>query len=246
MAEYQGMLDSFSLYLARAHRCLLETRVLRKENSPCVLCRKVPVWAQGGGPGILLWQVQCGILTAFAISQDFTLALLMPHPVWDCVSVSKHVWLCFSLQVKLYKSENLDNPIQTVSLGQSLFFHFPPLLRDGENYVVLLDSTLPRSQYDYILPQVSFTAVGYHKHITLIFNPTRKLPEQDIAQGSYIALPLTLLVLLAGYNHDKLIPLLLQLTSRLQGVRALGQAASDNSGLEDAKRQAKKQKTRRT
>uniref|UniRef100_A0A2K6QMT1 Nodal modulator 1 n=1 Tax=Rhinopithecus roxellana TaxID=61622 RepID=A0A2K6QMT1_RHIRO len=114
------------------------------------------------------------------------------------------------------------------------------------NYVVLLDSTLPRSQYDYILPQVSFTAVGYHKHITLIFNPTRKLPEQDIAQGSYIALPLTLLVLLAGYNHDKLIPLLLQLTSRLQGVRALGQAASDNSGPEDAKRQAKKQKTRRT
>uniref|UniRef100_A0A2I3SW85 NOMO C-terminal transthyretin-like domain-containing protein n=1 Tax=Pan troglodytes TaxID=9598 RepID=A0A2I3SW85_PANTR len=147
-----------------------------------------------------------------------------------------HVWLCFSLQVKLYK----------ISLGQSLFFHFPPLLRDGENYVVLLDSTLPRSQYDYILPQVSFTAVGYHKHITLIFNPTRKLPEQDIAQGSYIALPLTLLVLLAGYNHDKLIPLLLQLTSRLQGVRALGQAASDNSGPEDAKRQAKKQKTRRT
>ncbi|GAB1292109.1 Nodal modulator 1 [Apodemus speciosus] len=137
-----------------------------------------------------------------------------------------------TLWVKLYKSESLDNPIQTVSLGQSLFFHFPPLLRDGENYVVLLDSTLPRSQYDYVLPQVSFTA--------------RKLPEQDIAQGSYIALPLTLLLLLAGYNHDKLIPLLLQLTSRLQGVRALGQAASDSSGPEDMKRQTKKQKTRRT
>uniref|UniRef100_A0AC11DH09 Uncharacterized protein n=1 Tax=Ovis aries TaxID=9940 RepID=A0AC11DH09_SHEEP len=151
-----------------------------------------------------------------------------------------------TLWVKLYKSDNLDNPIQTVSLGQSLFFHFPPLLRDGQNYVVLLDSTLPRSQYDFVLPQVSFTAAGYHKHITLVFNPTRKLPEQDIAQGSYIALPLTLLVLLAGYNHDKLIPLLLQLTSRLQGVRALGQTASDNSGPEDAKRQAKKQKTRRT
>ncbi|XP_049494277.1 nodal modulator 1 isoform X3 [Panthera uncia] len=151
-----------------------------------------------------------------------------------------------TLWVKLYKSENLDSPMHTVSLGQSLFFHFPPLLRDGQNYVVLLDSTLPRSQYDYVLPQVSFTAVGYHKHITLVFNPTRKLPEQDIAQGSYIALPLTLLVLLAGYNHDKLIPLLLQLTSRLQGVRALGQTASDNSGPEDAKRQAKKQKTRRT
>lgn len=151
-----------------------------------------------------------------------------------------------TLCVKLYKSENLDNPIHTVNLGLSLFFHFPPLLRDGENYVVLLDSTLSKSQYDYTLPQVSFTAIGYHKHITLIFSPTRKLPEQDIAQGSYIALPLTLLLLLAGYNHDKLIPLLLQLTTRLQGVRALGQTGSDAGGSEDAKRQTKKQKTRRT
>uniref|UniRef100_A0A8C6XMV8 Prealbumin-like fold domain-containing protein n=1 Tax=Naja naja TaxID=35670 RepID=A0A8C6XMV8_NAJNA len=33
-----------------------------------------------------------------------------------------------TLWVKLYKSENLDNPVHTVSLGQSLFFHFPPLL----------------------------------------------------------------------------------------------------------------------
>ncbi|NXK46178.1 NOMO1 protein, partial [Chauna torquata] len=151
-----------------------------------------------------------------------------------------------TLCVKLYRSENLDNPIHTVNLGQSLFFHLPPLLRDGENYVVLLDSTLSKSQYDYTLPQVSFTAIGYHKHITLVFSPTRKLPEQDIAQGSYIALPLTLLLLLAGYNHDKLIPLLLQLTTRLQGVRALGQTGSDTGGPEDAKRQTKKQKTRRT
>ncbi|XP_054992376.1 BOS complex subunit NOMO1 [Sorex araneus] len=151
-----------------------------------------------------------------------------------------------TLWVKLYRSENLDSPVQTLALGQSLFFHFPPLPRDGQNYVVLLDSTLPRSQFDYALPQVSFAAVGYQKHITLVFSPTRRLPEQDIAQGSYIALPLTLLVLLAGYNHEKLIPFLLQLTSRLQGVRALGQAASDGGGPEDAKRQAKKQKTRRT
>lgn len=37
---------------------------------------------------------------------------------------------------------------------------------------MLLDSTLPRSQYDYVLPQVSFPAVGYHKHVTLVFSPT--------------------------------------------------------------------------
>uniref|UniRef100_A0A8C5QXB5 Nodal modulator 1 n=1 Tax=Leptobrachium leishanense TaxID=445787 RepID=A0A8C5QXB5_9ANUR len=151
-----------------------------------------------------------------------------------------------TLSVKLYKSDNLDNPIQSVSLGQSLFFHFPPLLRDGEAYVVQLDSTLPKSQYDYTLPQVPFSTLGYSKHTTLLFNPTRKLPEQDIVQGSYLALPLTLLLLLAGYNHDKLIPLLLQLTSRLQGVRALGQTGTESSIPEDAKRLQKRQKTRRT
>ncbi|KAL1788817.1 Nodal modulator 1 [Sigmodon hispidus] len=69
-----------------------------------------------------------------------------------------------TLWVKLYRSENLDNPKQTVWLGQSLYIHFPPLLQDGKNYNVLLDSTLPRSQYNYFLPQVSFTALGYHKH----------------------------------------------------------------------------------
>lgn len=37
-----------------------------------------------------------------------------------------------SSQVKLYKSDNLDSPFQSVSLGQSLFFHFSPLPRDGE------------------------------------------------------------------------------------------------------------------
>ncbi|XP_064415226.1 BOS complex subunit NOMO3 isoform X2 [Latimeria chalumnae] len=151
-----------------------------------------------------------------------------------------------TLWVKLYKSENLDNPIQTVSLGQSLFFHFPPLLRDGENFIVMLDSVLPKSQYDYTLPHVSFSATGYHKHVSLSFHPTRKLPDQDVAQGSYIALPLTLLLLLAGYNHDKLIPLLLQLTSRLQGVYALGHTGSDAGGPEDSRRQMRKQKAKRT
>ncbi|XP_061085827.1 BOS complex subunit NOMO1 [Conger conger] len=150
-----------------------------------------------------------------------------------------------TLWVKLYKSDNLDNPINTVSLGQSLFFHFTPLLRDGLSYVLMLDSTLSRTQYDFSLPQVSFTATGYHKHVTLTFNPARKVPDQDVAQGSYIALPLTLLLLLAAYNHEKVIPLLLQLVNRVQGVRGLAQAGGDPAALDDAKRQAKRQKTRR-
>ncbi|XP_030637275.1 nodal modulator 1 [Chanos chanos] len=151
-----------------------------------------------------------------------------------------------TLWVKLYKSDNLDSPFQSVSLGQSLFFHFAPLPRDGESYVLMLDTTLSRSQYDFKLPQVSFTSSGYHKHVTLSFNPTRKIPDQDVAQGSYIALPLTLLLLLAVYNHEKVIPLFLQLVNQIQGVRALAQASGDAAITDDTKRQSKKQKTRRT
>uniref|UniRef100_A0A8C9XS04 NODAL modulator 1 n=1 Tax=Sander lucioperca TaxID=283035 RepID=A0A8C9XS04_SANLU len=151
-----------------------------------------------------------------------------------------------TLSVKLYKSDNLDNPINSVSLGQSLFFNFPPLDRDGESYVLMLYSTLSRSQYDFTLPQVTFTSNGYHKHVTLTFNPTRKVPDQDVAQGSYIALPLTLLLLLAAYNHEKVIPLLLQMVNRIQGVRSMAQVSGDNAALDEAKRQAKRQKARRT
>ncbi|KAJ3615361.1 hypothetical protein NHX12_018928 [Muraenolepis orangiensis] len=143
-----------------------------------------------------------------------------------------------TLSVKLYRSDNMDNPINTVSLGPSLFFHFPPLDRDGENYVLMLHSTLSRSQYDYSLAQVSFVATGYHKH--------HKVPDQDVAQGSYIALPFTLLLLLAAYNHEKVIPLLLQLVNRVQGVRNMAQASGDGASLDEAKRQAKRQKARRT
>lgn len=39
----------------------------------------------------------------------------------------------------------------------------------------MLHSTLSRSQYDFTLPQVSFTSSGFHKHITLTFNPTVRL-----------------------------------------------------------------------
>lgn len=147
----------------------------------------------------------------------------------------------------------------------------------------MLYSTLSRSQYDFTLPQVSFTSTGYHKHVTLTFNPTvrntrlplrlfllfdwlnvfpfwlqsttgiilfsyqnsvdqpvsletgsshivhvflcvlpqRKVPDQDVAQGSYIALPLTLLLLLAAYNHEKVNKLLHTICSKSLSTRLL-------------------------
>ncbi|XP_065096075.1 BOS complex subunit NOMO1 [Paramisgurnus dabryanus] len=161
----------------------------------------------------------------------------------NVVTSSEHL---STLWVKLYKSDNPDNPIQSVSLGQSLFFHFAPLPRDEETYVLMLDTSLSGSQYDFKLPQVSFTSSGYNKHVTLTFNPKRKIPDQDIAQGSYIALPLTLLLLLAVYNHERVIPFLLQLVNQIQGVRGLAQTSGDGLAVDEAKRQSKRPKMRRT
>uniref|UniRef100_A0A673CEK0 Nodal modulator n=1 Tax=Sphaeramia orbicularis TaxID=375764 RepID=A0A673CEK0_9TELE len=61
-----------------------------------------------------------------------------------------------TLSVKLYKSDNLDNPISSVSLGQSLFFHFPPLDRDGEVSLLFVDPRFrlnrDSSDLSYMIP----------------------------------------------------------------------------------------------
>lgn len=44
----------------------------------------------------------------------------------------------------------------------------------------------------------------------------------------------------------QVIPLLLQVVNRIQGVRSMAQASGDSAALDEAKRQAKRQKARRT
>lgn len=154
--------------------------------------------------------------------------------------------LLATLKVVLYRGDNLDTPFQTLSLTQSSFFHFPPLQRDGESYTMALESSLPRALYEFSLPEVSFSTAGFHKHVTLSFSPRRKAMEQEASQGSYLALPLTLLLLIAIYNHDKALPMLWQLGSRVQAVQAMGPPFGAAPAVEDAKKLLKKPKSRRT
>lgn len=44
----------------------------------------------------------------------------------------------------------------------------------------------------------------------------------------------------------QVIPLLLQVVNRIQGVRSMAQTSGDSAALDEAKRQAKRQKARRT
>ena len=49
-----------------------------------------------------------------------------------------------------------------------------------------------------------FVLIGLFPLVLMfVYSLQRKVPDQDVAQGSYIALPLTLLLLLAAYNHEK-------------------------------------------
>ena len=45
---------------------------------------------------------------------------------------------------------------------------------------------------------------------------------------------------------SQVIPLLLQFVNRIQGVRSMSQASAESAALDEAKRQAKRQKARRT
>lgn len=44
----------------------------------------------------------------------------------------------------------------------------------------------------------------------------------------------------------QVIPLLLQVVNRIQGVRSMAQASTESAAMDEAKRQAKRQKARRT
>ncbi|XP_072165899.1 BOS complex subunit NOMO3-like [Diadema setosum] len=160
--------------------------------------------------------------------------------------VTPHEYLA-TLKVSLYSEEDLDAPLHTLPLDGSTFFQFSPVPKDGKRYIIKLESSLPRSSYDYTLPEASFTSSGYHKHVTLPFNPEKIAVEQEVMQGSYIALPLIVALVAVGVNHAKILPILLQFGQSMQGLQGSGASRSDpGTGDVDSSRQRKKVKSRKT
>jgi len=123
-----------------------------------------------------------------------------------------------SLKVLLYKESNMDAPIQTVNLGSTSFFYTSALKIDHQEYVIRLDSNLPRNSYDFTLPEIQFRANASYRHFTFTFNPERKTIEQELSQSSLLALPLAIVVILIGYNYKKLLPILNQGGGALQSL----------------------------
>jgi len=55
-------------------------------------------------------------------------------------------------------------------------------------------------------PEVTFYANDTYRHFTFIFKPRPTNSEHESTQGSYLALPLALLIFVAITNHSRLLP----------------------------------------
>ncbi|XP_072048765.1 LOW QUALITY PROTEIN: BOS complex subunit NOMO1-like [Amphiura filiformis] len=152
-----------------------------------------------------------------------------------------------TLKVLLYSEDNLDSPLQTLSLGTSSFFQFPSLPIDNKKYVMRLESSLSKTSYEYTLPEASFSTQGYHRHITLHFEPTKRNVEQEISQGSYLALPLLVAVIAIALNHAKILPVLQQMFQSVRTYQPAGGVAEGSkefgAGGDEKKKKPKPRKT---
>lgn len=93
-------------------------------------------------------------------------------------------------------------------LGQSSFFYLPALPIDNKTYVLQLESSLSTNAYHFEQPSITFHANTSFYHFTCPFEPRIKSVEQEVTQGSVLALPVAIIVLLLVYNYSKILPLM--------------------------------------
>ncbi|XP_063398265.1 BOS complex subunit NOMO1-like isoform X2 [Mytilus trossulus] len=129
-----------------------------------------------------------------------------------------------TLKIHLYRDDNVDSPIHTVNMGVTSFFFLPSLPINNEKYLIRIESSLSRSSYDYTLPETEFLANQSYKHFTVDFTPQRKSLEQELNQGSFLILPLTLLLAYAIYNYQTLLPFMLRSVQQIQTMLTVNQA----------------------
>ncbi|CAL1545393.1 unnamed protein product [Lymnaea stagnalis] len=135
-----------------------------------------------------------------------------------------------TLKVRLVSEAQPDTPIHTVSLGKSTFFFLPTLQMDNKNYLLSLESSLSRSEYDYKLSSVEFAANKSHKHFTFEFNPKPRTVDQDLNQGSFLVLPIIGIIIALAYNHKTVIPYAANVYQQLQSAAMKAPASNTSPG----------------
>ncbi|KAG8188601.1 hypothetical protein JTE90_005956 [Oedothorax gibbosus] len=151
-----------------------------------------------------------------------------------------------TLKVRLYREDVPDQIIHSISLGQSSFFYLPSMQIDNKVYLLRLESSLPSNAYYLEQPSLTFCANTSFYHFTLSFNPRMKSTEQEVTQGSVLALPVAIIAMILIYNYTKLLPLFTNVGTVLANLfspSARVQASSENvSGEANIRKKVKPKK----
>ncbi|RMX43282.1 hypothetical protein pdam_00020157 [Pocillopora damicornis] len=125
-----------------------------------------------------------------------------------------------SLKVTLSPESNPETPVFTTPVSVASYFQFPSVPNDGQVYIVRLESSLSSLNYQYIRPESTVTATGVRAHVTFKFEPQPRKVEPEPSQGSFLTLPLLVILIVLAVNHNKLIPFIQQVPQFIQGVSA--------------------------
>ncbi|XP_012945613.1 nodal modulator 1 [Aplysia californica] len=136
-----------------------------------------------------------------------------------------------TLKVRLVCETQPDSPIHTMTLSKSTFFFLPSLVMDNKEYILSLESSLSKSEYDYKQLSVEFLANKSHRHFTFEFNPKLRSVDQDLNQGSYLILPVVALIIALAYNYKTVVPQVMSLYQQVQTAtqKTSGYATSSTS-----------------
>lgn len=149
-----------------------------------------------------------------------------------------------TVKVRLYREDTPDQIIHSLSLGQSSFFYLPSLPIDNRIYILRLESSLSNNAYFFEQPSLVFCANTSFYHFTFHFNPRVKSVEQEVTQGSVLALPVSIILLILVYNYTKFIPLFSNMTFILSSMLnpARTQTATDTSESANIRKKARPKK----
>ncbi|GBN80464.1 Nodal modulator 2 [Araneus ventricosus] len=141
-----------------------------------------------------------------------------------------------TLKVRLYREDTPDQIIHSMSLGQSSFFYLPSLPVDNKVYILRLESSLSSNSYFLEQPSLTFCANTSFYHFTFHFSPKVKSVEQEVTQGSVLALPVAIITLILVYNYTKFLPLISNISAVISSVSnpARTQTTADSVSSETA------------
>ncbi|KAL3254760.1 hypothetical protein MRX96_017508 [Rhipicephalus microplus] len=148
-----------------------------------------------------------------------------------------------NLKIRVVVDDAPDQTLHTVTPGPGGFFLLPPLTRDGRTYCLQLEGSSNNGG-------TCFHGNTSHRHVTLRHAPELPLhlEHEIVARSSLLALPVTVVALLACYYSSRLLTMGADIAQTLRTlVRQISGTAKNTEGTTgspaDTRRKAKARRT---